>query len=196
MKKFCLLLVISILLIVTLCACDLITNVTASDMEKFNTLLDVDYDGWTLSVSTTTGDVTLNNKFVVTKETEKTTIDYTLEKLNEISIEGNNEFKSTIRGSVTVVDGKIVSIDGEEANLDVEQLDEVSMVFKLNYFKNISLNSTTLSADVTNPSGFLGYEIDCHDMKLLAKYSDDFDYIKINYTNTDGSSVEIKYEFN
>ena len=196
MKKFCLLLVISILLIVTLCACDLITNVTASDMEKFNTLLDVDYDGWTLSVSTTTGDVTLNNKFVVTKETEKTTIDYTLEKLNEISIDGNNEFKTTIRGSVTVVDGKIVSIDGEEANLDVEQFDEVSMVFKLNYFKNISLNSTTLSADVTNPSGFLGCEIDCQDMKLLAKYSDDFDYIKINYTNTDGSSVEIKYEFN
>ena len=194
-KRVVIAIIISVALALALCACEVTINVSQADYDKLTSMLDSAYSGWTLTVSTTKGDVTLENKFVVTKETEQTKIDYTVEKLNELSMDSDSEFKTRYVGTATIVDGKITSINGDEVSVELEKLDKVGLTFKTDYFQNAKMTANAISADVKDPSGFLGVDVTCSDMKLVASFGEKFDYIRISYKTEDGSTVVYNYDF-
>lgn len=194
MKKYIVIAIITVVLALTLCACTVNINVNQSDYNKLTAMADASYTGWTVTVKTTSADVELENKFVVTKSEEQTTIDYTVQELGMISIDNDSDFIIEHKGTVVVVDGKIVSVDGEETDINLERLETFGLTFKSDYFENVKMTDTAIQADVKDPSGFLGTDITCTDMKLVAGFGTSFNYIRINY-KTNGADVEYSYEF-
>lgn len=194
MKKYIVIAIITVVLALTLCACTVNININQADYDKLTSMLDATYSGWTLTVKTSSSNVELENKFVITKEAEHTTIEYKIEELGLLSMDSDSEFKVEHKGSAVVKDGKIVSLNGEEVDVQLEKLETIGLTFKSDYFENVKMTDSAIQADVKDPSGFLGTDISCTDMKLVAGFGSSFNYIRITY-KANGADVEYNYEF-
>lgn len=198
MKRIISILLVTLLTIALLCACDVISaNI---DFDEVNALTEVSYSGWNISTSTLYKEIMLESVFNITKGEEQTEISYSVEQLNELSIDATSEFKSVKEGSVIVKDGKILSSEGAELSQDIGTLENVGLNFKGKYFstvtKAVSGKITTLTATVKDVQGFMGKDVDATSMKVDLTYSaDGFNYIKLKYNTKDGANVTVEYTF-
>ncbi|MDE6676734.1 MAG: hypothetical protein K2K12_03355, partial [Clostridia bacterium] len=63
------------------------------------------------------------------------------------------------------------------------------------YYKNVDLTAMFLKADNKNPSGFMGSELSCTEMKVYATFLEIFYKIEITYRAETGNYVEYLYVF-
>ena len=194
MKKKILLTVIALVLaLVCLTAC----NKFESALKNVTSLLDVKYSKIALHVTTTTNGFELKGVYTFTFEKDKTTVDYSFDKLNELSLDGNNEeeYISTVTGTAVVKDGVIV--EGDTSLELPQEINLQRMTFRSTYFKNYTITSSKFEADVSNPKGFTGNkELKCSNMhlKILCR-KDALSQIAITYLSEGGSKVKITYVF-
>lgn len=197
MKKILIITMIIAILSVCLCACEI--SLDSGKLRKFNDMIATERDNVYIVVKTTLNGENLINIFDVKTENDKTVIDYSIESLNSISIDGDNEssYKKTVVGTVEVKDDKITQIKGESVNIAFNELKMPTFKFSYTCLNKVNIFENSIEADVTNPSEFMGIsDFDGTNMKLVGAYSDnDFYGIRLNYTAADGSQVQIEYSF-
>ena len=201
MKKSILSLIISILLLVCLTACEVgeIETTTLAPVEiceKLNGFLNVTYQTVRLDIATKTGAMELSSSYLLSKDN----VEYTVEKMNRLPIDGEmpdtpSGYKTTLRGTAVIVDGQVTKLDGDEVTLPSYEELRGQFHFDEGNFENVFSNRKTFSADVISPSAFYGAEVDMENMHIEVAYSQNaLVSIVITY-QTVHSSVTVTYQF-
>lgn len=195
MKKVLSVIIIALLAVTLLCAC-MEVDVSITKLNQVSKLLEVEYSGWTINTTTVYKDVRLTSSYIIIKSDAQTEISYSVEQLNELSIDKPAEFKSEIVGSVIVKDGKVISHEGEELSVDLSGMENIGLNLKSEYLDKINVTSSTLSANVKDIKSFMGKEMDATNMTLEIGFTEEaIEHININYTTSSSSSVKIEYIF-
>lgn len=194
MKKIIFISVALVLVLVCLVACNNVGQ-TLSDITE---LLNSDYSSVTVKVTTETAQVTLNGTYIFNFDGDTTTIEYSYDKLNELSADGNNadSFKSTVSGTATV-QGNSATEDGVTVDLPLSDLDFAGLSFKEGFFENIKASATKFEADVIEPKGFTGNNTFVgSDMRVAVTFNaDSLTDITITYVSSSNANVTVSYSF-
>ena len=180
-----------------LCACAKKTdNGDNAEYDALNAMLKADYSQIALTVTNTYDeDTSLKSEYTITYSDTQITVEYSVERFVEISLDKpSTEVKTTLTGVAVIVDGN-VSFTGDDVGITAD-IAHPRLTFKKDYFKNAELTGNYLIADVKNASAFLGSQINCTDMKVTAIFLDMFNDIKISYISESGNKVEYVYKFN
>ncbi len=162
-------------------------------MAELNGMLRADYSRVTLTVTDRWEAVSLTSKYYFTDNEDGTVkVVYSVERFAEIG-----DWNALPEESKTVVNGEAVFKDGEvvEGEWNAPEGVGSGLEFNQDYFTNLSVAGTYLKADVKNPSGFLGAQIECGGMHVEATFLSVFFNIDITFTAKTGNFVEYKYEF-
>ena len=194
MKKRIVLIALLVLVLVCLTACGNVENT----LTAVTTLLKEDYSNVTINVTTETSNVTLQGVYSLSFDGDKTTIEYSYDKLNELDIDGNNagSYKTTISGTA-VVQGNTVTENGVPVELPAGPLDYTGLSFKEGFFNKARVSNGSFSANVRNPKGFTGNnDFVCSNMRVEVKFTtDSLSEINITYVSANGNNVTVVYWF-
>ncbi len=158
-------------------------------------MLDARYSEIELTVTETFGDASLESVFVLTDAGEGKRIAYTVERFAALDPDGApaEDGKEVLEGAAVFRGGMLVSSEGDEIGLP-HVLGE-GLSFRKEYFSGASFGKGTMRADVTDPSGFLGVQTECTQMRVEAEYGEVFGSISIHYRSALGSAVVWEYIF-
>ncbi|MDE6586287.1 MAG: hypothetical protein K2K80_06380 [Clostridia bacterium] len=163
--------------------------------DELNAMLDVNYSKVVLTVTDTFGaDAVLVSEYTIKFSDDGMTVNYSVERFSEVSLDFVPSLKTTLVGEALVADGKVTYVQGDEVNMDALTTG-TGFDFKEEYFDNIDLTGVYLMADVNNPSGFIGSSLTCTEMKVKATFLKIFYDIKITYRSQSGNQVECLYVF-
>lgn len=167
----------------------------SGEWAALNAMLGLNYSQIEISVSDTFDeDTSLESKYKINYSASQITVEYTVEKFVEISLDNpSSSVKTTLTGKAFINDGNI-SFSGDEVDITAD-IAELGFTFEKSYFSNIELTGNYLMADVKKPSDFVGSKLVCSDMKLKAFFLEYFYDIQINYVSEIGSAVKIYIEF-
>lgn len=170
-------------------------NNTVNEYAELNAMLSRNYSQIVLTVTNTFGEETvLTDEYAMKFSDGSVNVKYSVERFTEISIDSAASEKTKIVGEAVVAGGEVTYVQGKEVNLDAVTAG-AGLNFKEEYFENIDLTGNYLKADVRNPSGFMGSELSCTEMKVYATFFNIFYEIKITYKAQNGNSVEYLYDF-
>lgn len=198
MKKLSIIICVLVLAICAFSACGTVSgdqDDAASGLAEIAALMDADYSSYTLEVKTQKGGAELISTFAVKYTADGYTVDYSLESLNEISLNGANQYKTVKSGKATVTEnGTKVTVDGESVDVDFKNLQTAGLAFKNENLKNVKINNGELTADVSAPSAFIGSEIAAESMTVKATFAQKMQSVVITYTLS-GANVTYTYTF-
>lgn len=170
-------------------------NANPTQYDELNAKLKLNYSQIVLTVTNSIDEKTvLNSEYTMKFADGATTVTYSVEQLSELSLDSAASEKITIVGEAKVENGSVNYVSGDKVSLDV-LTSGAGLNFKENYFSNIDLTGVYLDADVTDPSGFMGSELNCTEMKVYATFLVVFYDIKVTYTAQNGNRVEYLYTF-
>ena len=209
MKKVIFTILLVAILALSLTACDVNSGNSGSGDDvyaKLNEMVTMDYPIVKLQVETTSNGITLVNKYSATTSSASTTIRYTVQSLNNITVNEDGSYNIPDKmieektGSAIVENGKITVLDGDDANISVEALDDIKIKFDKDYFTSVEATEqdgvNSFSAVVTDIKGFTGNNnFDGKDMTILVSYTTSLKAITINYTMNSGATVKVTYSF-
>lgn len=171
---------------------------TGAVTDTINSALKQSYSHVTVNVTSIRDDVTLNGTYNISFADGGATVEYSFDKLNELSLDGNNQngYITRVNGTVTVIDGKLMESDFSE-ELDVDELAYTGFTFKQAFFDNIKAGRSTFRADVTNPKGFVGNGLFvCNDMHVEAVLSGKLlSKLELTYLSENGFDTTVTYLF-
>lgn len=164
--------------------------------EQLNSILKDTYQHYSqisLTVTDTFGeDISLESKYTIKKSENEITVEYRVERFSILSLDDPaTEVKTVYEGTATIKEGMVTG--GEDVGINAD-IATPHLTFMKQYFENATLTALNLSADVVNPSEFLGADLTCTDMKVYAEFLAVFSSIKINYTEN-GNKVQYLYQF-
>lgn len=166
-----------------------------NEYDALNKMLDYDYSQIVLTVTNDFGgEAVLVSEYTMKISDSGVTVNYSVERFSGLSLGSTTAEKTTLTGEATVAGGEVTYVSGDEADLGAVTASG-GFDFQKDYFENADLTETYLTADVKNPSAFMGSEITCTEMKVKAIFIDRFYEIKINYKSQSGALVEYKYVF-
>lgn len=182
--------IVLMLALICLTAC----NGYSSTLSTLTKLIKVNYSEIMLNVETATPEITLSGIYNFKFESGSTTVDYSYERLNDLSMDGSNERLIRVSGSAVVRDGKVIQ-DGVEVTLPTEAGFNIS--FKPAFFSNYKITSVKFEANVINPQGFTGNsDLVCSDMRVKVLHNkNSLTQLLITYVSENGSNVSITYLF-
>ena len=170
-------------------------DTNSAKYDELNAKLDLNYSQIVLTVTNTYDEESvLTSEYTVKFVEGIVTVNYSIERFTEVSLDSVTAEKTTIGGEAIIKDGDVIYVDGEEAPLDALTSGN-GLSFKQEYFANAEFTDGSLKADVTNPEGFMGSSLTCSDMKVTATFSEAFSEIKITYQSQSGHQVEYLYAF-
>ena len=202
MKKIILVVLVVSILTAILTACG------SNDVySQLNNMMNEDYSVIKLEVETSSQGVTLTNKYTATTANNRTSIRYTVQKLNKITIGEDGNFDEdnmilTETGSALVENGKIIVLDGEASNIPVNGLQNLNVKFDKNYFMSTihsendgvkTITGTVIQdhiKDFTGNQNFAG-----KNMTFTVTCGEKLQSLVINYTMSAGASVKVTYTF-
>lgn len=202
MKKIILVVLVVSILTAILTACG------GNDVySQLNNMMNEDYSVVKLEVETSSQGVTLTNKYTATTANNRTSIRYTVQKLNKITIGEDGNFDEdnmilTETGSAVVENGKIIVLDGEASNIPVNGLQNLNVKFDKNYFMSTihsendgvkTITGTVIQdhiKDFTGNQNFAG-----KNMTFTVTCGEKLQSLVINYTMNTGASVKVTYTF-
>ena len=100
MKKIFKIILFTVVAVLTLCGCEKASGKV--DYDSLTKKLNSDYSGWTLTVMTKKDDVTLTDIFTVKNSDTQTEIEYSIEKLSELSFDDDNDFITKKSGTAVI----------------------------------------------------------------------------------------------
>lgn len=207
MKKVIFTILLVAILALSLIACDTKADGSGSGVyAELNEMVAMDYPIVKLQVETTSNGITLVNKYSATTSSANTTIRYTVQSLNNITVNEDESYNIPDKmieektGSAIVENGKLTVLDGDDVNISVEALDDVKIKFDKDYFTSIETAEqdgiNTFSAIVSDIKGFTGNNsFDGKDMTIQVSYTTALKAITINYTMNSGATVKVIYSF-
>ena len=185
--------------IMTLCVAAAVvggcTTGNAKEYDALNEKLNHKYSQIVLTVTDAFDENSvLKSEYTMTFPSGAMKVNYSVERFAELSLDFVADQKTTLVGEATVAGGNIVYGDGDKVDLTA-LASGTGLNFKEEYFANIDLTGMYLKADVTNPGGFTGTELNCTGMKVNATFLEVFYTIQITYTAQNGNAVEYLYTF-
>ena len=204
MKKKILVTIIIAILALTLTACGLIPK-DGDTYDELNEMLKSDYQGVNLEVQTTMNGVTLVNSFTSNIGTNSTIVTYSVQELATFDntdgsyvVPDNMIVKKT--GTAVIKNGVIVEQNGDEVEIPVTSLENISIQFKQSFFnmaqETYEASAYVFKADVTNIKGFTGNDnFDGTNMSVMVRYNDKLSSMVIDYTSANGATVKVIYTF-
>ncbi len=194
--------IIALLLLVGLCACNILPQTQTEIYDKLNKMLDDDYSTIALTITTTTVDVPLTSSFNTIFKDNRQSITYSVQQFGKFEVNDGvitppSSYIVTKSGTIALENGKVVDKQGDEMDIDVSTLTSSIFSFKKEYFANIKSNKTSFSADVTNAKGFMSNNtLNVSDMKVSVGISGDkIASIIITYTSENDASIKMHYTF-
>jgi len=185
MKKKIFALVILTVALFTLCAC----SDAYADLNKLSAL---NYGEIKITVNTSYGGETLTDVYEVNNDGNKSVVNYSVERLSEVSLDGVGDYKTVKKGSFTAENGKIVG--GEE--IDFEAAAYSGFKFNKAYFTDVKTSNGEFEAAVKSPAEFMGKpNLNCNNMKVTVTYGETLKSAVITYTSANGAEIEITYTF-
>lgn len=167
----------------------------SKEYNELNAKLEFNYSQIVLRVTNTFDEESiLTSEYTMKFSDDGMTVNYSVERFSELSIDSAAPAKTKLVGEAMIADGKVTYVQGEEVNLDALTVG-TGINFKESYFKNAELTGMYLKADVKNPSGFMGSELTCTDMKVYATFLEIFYDIEIEYQAQNGNHVRYLYLF-
>lgn len=162
--------------------------------EQLNSMLNANYSQIVISVNNTFTDenITLESEYKVKYTQSEITVDYKVERFSSISLDSPASDVKTVYEGRAVIVGNVIS-GGEEVGL-TKDIAQLNLTFNEDYFRNISFDKTSISADVTNPGAFLGTSLSCTDMHVEGKFNGVFESITITYKQS-ANEIEYRYIF-
>ena len=197
MKKKWFLTVVSLLLVVL---CLVGCSDYSEQITKIDRLLNASYTKVHLSVSVSQNLDELESWFeVVYNDDGSSTVTFKIKRFS--TFDGDQlpeDYIETFQGSATVKDGTVTNVTGDVPQ-DV-QLQNVlgSMQFSPNYLSDIEVNGNVLKANVSKPQAFMGQtDFHCKDntMIVTVSYDNVLNYVRIQYTSTNGAQVVMMYTY-
>ena len=189
----------SILLITAVCAASCALSACGKKKvnayDNLNSMVEASYSQVTISVNNTftQEDVTLESVYTLIYNKDQVTVQYKVERFNDgLSLDSpDTDVKTTLSGTAVIVGDSVTGGNDVGLTADIASL---SFEFKEEYFANVTIGESQLTADVTNTSGFLGTKLTCTNMKVNAQFSDVFESITITYKQG-LNEVEYSYIF-
>lgn len=125
----------------------------------------------------------------VTVEGTSRTVNYRIEKLNTITVDGD---KITVpENSVTTDEGTLHTAVGGQDTYALP-----AFKFSDSALKNFQKNGETFSADVVSAKEFMGVDLNSADIKLSGRFLDTgFAYVVLSYTTESGNSITVTYTY-
>ena len=223
MKKF-IILVLSFLLVLTLCSCEIPTHggssATGSNGEDVDPtptpspMLDsvlktvgdlaaADYNQITVTVKTLQNNLTLSDEYVITYGSLFDTVAYSVTQANKITVDNGNivfpEAPYTVKtGSVKVnKDGTVEKLSGDDVDVDFSGIAKASFGFSKSNFSDLAFSETSLKGKVVNAKNFFNNQnLSVTDCSIDVVYgATALNTIKIDYVNANGGSQTITYSF-
>lgn len=169
---------------------------TQTVYERLDDMADKSYSSVSVSIVTSTAKAQIFASYVLAQ----TDISYSIEQINALPTDGvitgtPSNFKTTLSGNAKVVNGKLVSVDGD--NVSLPSYNELNGNFNFNEenLKNVVVGNGSLKADVISPSKFYGTSIDANEMSIDVTFSTD-SLIRVTVTyKTENASVKTVYDF-
>ncbi len=187
MKKKIFALIILTVAVLTLCACS--DSDGYSDLNKMSAL---SYGEIKIEVKTSYDGETLKDVYEVNNDGSKSVVNYSIERLSEVSLSGVGEYKTVKTGTFTVENGKIT---GTEVT-DFEAAAYSGFNFNKEYFTDVILSDGKFEASVKSPAEFMGKPVlICSNMKVNVTYGEALESAIITYTSEKGAEIEISYTF-
>lgn len=186
-------------LIMTLCVaaavCGGCTTENNEEYDKLNAKLKLNYSQIVLTVTNEIDEeLVLTSEYTMKFADGGMTVTYSIERLPEVSLDSTASEKTTLNGEAKIESGNVTYVQGDEVNLDA-LTDGVGLNFKNEYFAHADLTDMYLIADVVNPSGFMGAELKCTEMKVEASFLEIFYDIRVTYLGQNGNRVKYFYAF-
>lgn len=188
---------IFIVVLLTVCLTGCINLVLNTDLSEYGNMLKTEYSGLKVEIKTTANNVTLTNSFDVDFDGEKSTVNYSIESLNKLSFESNEEhYKKVSTGTVVVEGDKITQVDGETVDYGFNKITSPSFNFSAKV-ENVKITDTQVEFDVEDAKIFMrNNSFDGKDLKFSGTVGNNkFESIKITYETDDGAQVELIYTF-
>ena len=168
----------------------------SSQYDALNALLDKSYSQIVINVTDTFDAYTvLSSEYRMSYSDDSVLVQYSVEEFAEPSLDDTaSSHKTTLKGEATIKNGA-VTFTGDEVPLSAD-IATPAFTFKEDYFTNATLTDTSLVADVSTPSGFMGTTLNCTNMKVQAVFSETaFSSIQISYASAGGGRVKYAYSF-
>lgn len=195
--------ILSFLSLFALCGCKNKNtgNTSGVDYTKYDALVAKDFDAFTLKVRTEKDGETLNGQYTVTPVNTGKKITYSYQQINEIKEENGeyvfpDEYKSTLTGEMIIDGNTVLSQNGAELNVSFEKISSIGLEFDESFFANVTQTEKSFTADVINPSGYLGQTLNCSQMTTTLRFiGEELIKIELSYLSESGASVYIEYAF-
>ena len=202
MKKVLMIVATTLILVLSLTACVFSGNDLYGDLNK---MAQSSYSKTDVVVSTHKNGVTLKDtaNFVFSGtagaiDMNNGELSYTTQRLAEYEVKDGvlvapESFIVEKSGTAKVENGKVIG--DEEALYDT--VSGFGFRFDESYFTNVTSADGSFQATVSNPASFFGAEkIDAKKMTVKISFSNgSFEKLQLAYKTSDGTSVEISYNF-
>ncbi len=193
MKRIIISLILVFSFIICLPACSLLSG-NAEIYEKFNNFSS-NVNKYTIEIQVTSPNGNMvNETYQVIVEGTTRTVNYLIEKINTITVDGNN---------ITVPEDYIDVTEGTAQETVGSQDAYALPTFKFSdlALKNFERDTTSFpykfSADVISTKSFMGVDLDANDITLTGAYLvTNFSYITLSYTTENGNTVTVTYTYN
>ena len=144
-----------------------------------------------VNIETLADGAKLNSTFKITGSL----ITYSIDLLSEITLDGDEPFKTTKTGEAFVTDGVITSMDGSDVELPEYELLVGKFTFKADNFIKVTIGEGSFSASIVNLGEFLMAETDGKGASVSVEFNSDRNQkLILNYIEN-GSGVKVTYEF-
>ena len=162
--------------------------------DEINKMFNMDYSQIAVTVTDTFDSSTkLVSEYTMTYSGSEITVEYNVERVTGISIDTGAVQTEKHTGTAVIRNGAVISDDGGM----IDTVPSANFKFKADYFTNVVevMIDIQLDADVKNPSAFMGTQMTCTDMHVVANYFDSIRDMQITYTAESGNTVNISYVF-
>ncbi len=135
----------------------------------------------------------VNETYSVTVAGTAQTVDYRIEEINTITVDGDN---ITVPESyVTVTEGTLHATADSQSPYSIPAFQFSDTTLK-NFKADSSGYPRSFSADVVNAKDFMGRELNGNDIKISGSFREgSFTEVIISYKTADGNTVTVTYSF-
>ncbi len=170
MKKF-VILALLVCLATMLVACQ--PPVEPISLDKVNSMAQQSYSAIKVETKTTVGEFVLVDTFVYTLNDNVISVNYTTQRL---AVFGDDTI-----GNPVVTETGSKTVEGSTLNCAYN--------FGESCLANVNLTETNLSATVTNVQAFLGTQVQCTDMTVVANFGAHLQTVVVAYTTANGTVI-------
>lgn len=175
----------------------------SQQFDKLNKLLNANYSQMNLTVTVTQDSNEFTSVFDVEYGADdSSTIQFTIRRLATFSNDGTlpDNFIETFEGSATVKNGQVTNVSGDlPDDVTLARFTGIGIKFNQNYFSKVKPTDNTMTVNVSNPKAFMGQTgFVCKPDTMVVSvrwHNDGIEYVRIQYTATNGSKVVMMYTF-